>query len=108
VRGASDFGRGRANGCARIALQLFVRCVYALVSPPPHVMRKRLWRATRATSVAETQRNGRQAEKVFRQKSENLNKRVMCWSYGTLLVMVAIGLVQFKYMTWFFMAKKIV
>ena len=29
-------------GCARIALQLFVRCVYALVSPPPHVMRKRL------------------------------------------------------------------
>ena len=52
VRGASDFGRGRADGCARIALQLFVRCVYALVSPPPHAMRKRLWCATRATLVA--------------------------------------------------------
>jgi hypothetical protein len=36
VRGASDFGRGRADGCVRIALQLFVRCVYALVPPPPH------------------------------------------------------------------------
>ena len=36
VRGASDFGRDRADSCVRIALQLFVRCVYALVPPPPH------------------------------------------------------------------------
>ena len=41
MRDASDFGRGRANGCVRIALQLFVRCVYALVSPPPHWVRLR-------------------------------------------------------------------
>ena len=35
VRDASDFVRGRADGCVRIALQLFVRCVYALGPPPP-------------------------------------------------------------------------
>ena len=70
-----------------------------------------VWAKNLLMKTEEVQKNlnlRRQAEKVFRQKSENLNKRVMCWSYGTLLVMVAIGLVQFKYMTWFFMAKKIV
>ena len=58
--------------------------------------------------VANVMNLRREAEKVFRQKSENLNKRVMFWSYGTLLGIVLIGLVQFKYMTWFFLQKKIV
>ena len=30
MRNAGDFGRGRVCGCVRIALQLFVRCVFAL------------------------------------------------------------------------------
>ena len=70
-----------------------------------------VWAKNVLMKTEEVQKNldlRRQAEKVFRQKSESLNKRVMYWSYGTLFAMMAIGLVQFKYMTWFFMAKKIV
>ena len=42
MRDASDFGRGRAYGCVRIALQLFVRCVYAL-KREVEVLKARIW-----------------------------------------------------------------
>ena len=46
-------------------------------------------------------------EKMFRQESEAVNTRVLIWALVTSSVCVALAVMQTKYMTWWFISKKI-
>ena len=54
------------------------------------------------------QLNRKKVEATFRAKAQALNSRILYWAATMTSVCVTLGVVQMRYMKWFFVSKKVV
>ena len=76
MRNAGDFGRGRACGCVRSALQLFARCVYALKRKAER-LKARIWK--RKVEMLKAQRWKREPKMANMKRKSSARNALEAW-----------------------------